>query len=369
MSDSPAIDVLIPVYNAADTLDAALASVAEQTFSDFRVIAVDDGSTDGSGEILGRWTASDPRFVVMRQANAGIVAALNNGLARASAPLIARMDADDLCHPERFRLQHDYLAENPDTVAVGGRVEHIDEKGQPIEGLPHPGDPAMADADWVPAREPYLIHPFLMARREAILTAGGYRYVPHSEDSDLYWRLREKGRLHNLDAVLGQYRFHTQSISGGSIVNGRIMAAGSQLGAIAARARAMGRGGEEQDAGFTENLVPALKEARSLEAMCSLAEPHVAHCDRERFRLATGIKLLELAAYRPFEIEGGDCRFIAEQLREASTLDLPPGNRRDIAWYLEEAGARLLRQRRLRDAALLVPPRLWPRVLAKAALR
>ncbi|UVI39094.1 glycosyltransferase family 2 protein [Qipengyuania spongiae] len=365
MSDVAAIDVLIPVYNAAETLDEALATIAAQSFTDFHVIAVDDGSTDGSAAVLSRWARADRRFSVTSQANAGIVAALNTALSLASAPFVARMDADDLCDPDRFYRQYSYLTANEDVVAVAGRVEHIDEHGRPLAGLPHPGDPALADANWVPAREPYLIHPFLMARREAVMKAGGYRYVPHSEDSDLYWRLAEAGRLHNLDEGLGRYRFHTQSISGGSIVNGRIMAVGSQLGALAARARTRGEG----DAGFTTDLVPALKDARSLETMCAIARGHVAEVDRNRFGLAAGIKLLELAAYRPFEIETEDCDFIAEQVRGADNLDLPPGNRREIDWYLGEAGARLLKQGRIRDAAAITPPRLWPTVLAKATLR
>lgn len=365
MSNAQAIDVLIPIYNAADTLDEALASIAAQSYADFRVIAIDDGSTDGSGEILARWGRADPRFTIITQANAGIVAALNTALAQATAPLVARMDSDDLCYPDRFQIQADYLNAHPDCVALAGRVAHIDEHGEPLNGLPHPGDPMLADCDWVPAREPYLIHPFLMARRAAMVSTGGYRFVPHSEDSDLFWRLAEVGRLHNLDTVLGQYRFHTQSISGGSILNGRIMAIGSQLGAFSARARARDEDGGE----FYDNLVPALKEAGSLAAMCDHLANRIAPPELPRFRLAVGIKLLELSAYRPYEIAAEDCRFIADQVGSISGMDLPQGNSGEIRWYLGEAAARVLRQGRLRDAARLAPPSLWPTALAKAARR
>lgn len=365
MTLNPAIDVLIPVFNAADTLDEALASIATQSFQDFRVIVVDDGSTDDTSALLKRWAEEDSRFTFLSQPNAGIVQALNTALSRSSAPLIARMDADDISNPARFRLQTDYLRTNPDCVAVSGEVRHIDETNAPIADLPRPGDPGDADYNWIPAREPYLMHPFLMARREAVLGVGGYRFVPHSEDSDLYWRLAEVGRLHNLDAVMGHYRFHTHSISGASIINGRIMAVGSQLGAFAARSRAR----READSGFGDNLVPLLKKAGSLEAMCQKVETMVAETDRPQFGLAVSIKLLELTAYRPYEIEPSDCRYIADTVRAGLRSSLPPENRAEIEWHLGETAARLLRQGRPRDAALLAPTRLWPKALAKAALR
>lgn len=358
----PAIDVLVPVYNAQATLHESLLSVAKQSYDQFRVIVIDDGSTDASPQILDEWSQRDARFAVITQENAGIVAALNTGLAASSAPLIARMDADDLCDPNRFRKQVDFLHANPDTVAVSGRVEHIDENGKVLQGLPHPGDPDLADARWIPAREPYLIHPFLMARREPIIEVGGYRYVPNSEDSDLYWRLCERGRLVNLDSVLGQYRFHTGSISGSSIVGGRIMAVGSQLGAFAALQRARG----ERDDGFESDCVPLLKNARDLATMCEAVQQKLSPIDRPRFALAVGIKLLELAAYRPYEIERSDCEFLAECIRDSAALGLQDGNQKEINWYLSETAARLAGKGRARDAAILTPLKLWPKALAKA---
>jgi hypothetical protein len=76
-----------------------------------------------------------------------------------------------------------------------------------------------------------------MVRRASVVGLGGYRYVYHSEDTDLYWRLLDHGQLHNLDSILGDYRMHSGSISGSSIVNGRIMSLGSQLAALSARRR------------------------------------------------------------------------------------------------------------------------------------
>src|SRR5947209_1079246 len=99
---TPAISVLMPVYNAGRFLAPALDSVLVQTFADFEVIAIDDGSPDGSAAVLRQFAARDPRIRVVSQQNQGIVATLNRALALARAPLVARMDADDLTRPDRF---------------------------------------------------------------------------------------------------------------------------------------------------------------------------------------------------------------------------------------------------------------------------
>lgn len=359
----PQIDILIPVHNAEATLDAALESLAEQTFRDFRVIAVDDGSTDGCARILARWQEKDPRFMVVRQDNAGIVSALNHALALVEAPFVARMDADDICLPDRLAQQHSHLQAHPGCVGVGCKVDHIDEHGAPVPGLPQPGDPMLADAAWVPVREPYIVHPFLMARTDAMRKAGGYRAVPHSEDSDLYWRLREAGELHNLPIVLGQYRFHVGSISGSSVVNGRIMAIGSQLGGLAARRRARG----EAEPDFSGTLIAQLRSAGTLDAMCTLVGPILAPLEVNQFRLSVGIKLLELSAYRPYEIERSDCAFIAAALRDQPPIAME--NAREVRWYVSQASARLIKAGHVGAAMLLTPVWLWPTALAKSLWR
>lgn len=357
------IDILIPVHNAEATLDDALESVAGQTLADFRVIAIDDGSTDGSAALLARWQQRDPRFMVVRQDNGGIVSALNHALALVEAPFVARMDADDICLPDRLALQLAYLEAHPGCVAVGCRVEHIDEHGAAVPGLPQPGDPAFADAGWVPVREPYIVHPFLMARTDAMRRAGGYRAVPHSEDSDLYWRLREAGGLHNLPVVLGRYRFHIGSISGSSVVNGRIMAIGSQLGGLAARRRATGAA----EPHFADSLIPQLRGAGTLEAMCAVVGEMLAPHERARFRLSAGIKLLELSAYRPYEIERSDCAFIGAALRDSPPVTA--ANAREMRWHVSQAAARLIKAGQVGTALLLAPVSLWPRAVVKSLWR
>lgn len=354
---TPQVDFLLPVYNAADTLDETLESLVRQTFGDFRVIVIDDGSSDASADILAQWQRRDSRFVVEHQANSGIVSALNRGLALVEAQFVARIDADDICFPERLAVQHAYLLAHEDCAAVGCRVSHIDGLGRAVAGLPQPGDPALADPCAVPAREPYLIHPFMMARTSALRQGGGYRPVPHSEDSDLFWRLSEHGRLHNLPATLGQYRLHGKSISGGSVIDGRVMAVGSRLGALSAALRRRGHA----DIDFSHNLRLRLQKAESLTAMSAIVEPLVPLSERPLFRLGAGIKLLELTGYRPYEIDFGDCHFIAGEL--AALPMLASANRKEVRWHLAATAARLLRKGRFREAAVLAPPSLFPRIV------
>jgi len=359
---APEIDVLIPVYNAASTLDAAVASMAGQTISDIRILVVDDGSTDETPGLLAAWAARDVRVQVLHKANGGIVEALNYGLAQCAAEFVARFDADDIAYPQRLRVQLDFLRAHPEHAAVGCDVDHIDEQGAPIEGLPRPGSPESSDPLWFPAREPYLIHPYVMMRRAAVIAVGGYRPSPNSEDSDLYWRLEERGRLHNLPERLGQYRMHGSSISGASIVNGRVMAVGSQLSALSAARRRSGRA----DFAFAATDAAALKSAGCLAAMIEVVAGRLDAVELRRLRLAASIKLLELAHYRPFEIEVQDATFIRAALAHSEMAT--PENRGHIRWHVTQTSARLIRKGRLREALTLAPPGFLPRVAARALL-
>lgn len=355
----PGIDVLIPVYNAAATLGRSLASISAQTFREMRIVIVDDGSEDDSPNLLAAWAARDTRVEVLRKSNGGIVHALNTGLEHCTAIYIARFDADDIAFPNRLAWQLNYLETNPGCVGVGCGVDHIDETGAPVAGLPQPGPPGTGDPDWAPAREPYIIHPFLMARREAIMAVGGYRHVPNSEDSDLYWRLSEIGTLHNPAEVLGQYRVHQHSISGLSIVNGRIMAVGSQLGAVSARRRRAGR----KDIEFDPAHFTSLRSAQTLEGMCVHIASMLQADETPRFRLAVATKLLELAGYRPYSLERSDCDFIRRSLAYAHLFS--PENRGQIRWHVIETARRLVRKGELALSFALTPPSYYPRALAK----
>ncbi len=118
----PAVSVVMPVYNAEATLEAAVYSIRDQTLSDWELIAVDDGSTDTSGALLDRLAAEDARLRVIHIARQGVVGAANAGTENARAEYIARMDADDISDPSRLQVQADWLHNNPDTDLLGTQV-------------------------------------------------------------------------------------------------------------------------------------------------------------------------------------------------------------------------------------------------------
>lgn len=350
-----AVDVLIPVYNAGKTVRRTLESVRSQTMTDFRVILVDDGSTDDSPAILAEMAALDPRIEVHRQPNGGIVDALNAGLRRCTAEYIARIDADDLCFPNRFEVQLDYLRANPAVVAVGAAARHIDADGKFLDIVARLGDPELANADHVPSSEPYIMHPFLTVRRAAVDAAGGYRYVYHAEDTDLYWRLRDHGRLVNLDEILGDYRMHTESVSSASILNGRIAAMNSQLASLSEQRRQRG----VADLVFRKESLAAYKAAGTLAAMIELAAAGMDDREHRYLQQATVGKLLELAAYRPYELDAGDCEYVGEIARRGFD-NLPAENAGMLNRRICGSAARIAAAGRTRDALKMVPARLMP---------
>ncbi|MCU0305600.1 MAG: glycosyltransferase [Thermoanaerobaculales bacterium] len=193
----PSVSVLLPVRDAAPWLEAALASLARQSLRDHEVVAVDDGSRDGSAVILDRWSAADPRLRVVRQPPLGLVPALERGLAECRAALVARMDADDVSHPRRLELQAALLAARPEVGVVGCLVRHF-----PAGAV---GEGARLYETWLNsladhramARERFVespvAHPAVMVRRAVLEDAGGWRDLGWPEDYDLWLRLFDRG--------------------------------------------------------------------------------------------------------------------------------------------------------------------------------
>jgi glycosyltransferase involved in cell wall biosynthesis len=211
---TPAVSVVIPVYNGERYLASAMDSILAQSFGDFEIILVDDGSTDRTMEIvhLYRKKAAGRLRTVITRPNKGIVVSLNEGVDECRGEFIARMDADDISRPERFMLQVQYLSENPECVLVGSRVLLIDPEGAPIREwvseLTHDEiDSAHLNRQWP------VVHPSVMMRRQPLQQLGGYRQQYETlEDLDLFLRLAEVGRLANLPQVLLDYRQHFSSI-------------------------------------------------------------------------------------------------------------------------------------------------------------
>ena len=208
----PQVSVVIPVWNGERYLREAIASIIAQSFRDFELIVVDDGSTDGSAEIAGEF-ANDPRVSVIRQTNAGVVSARNAGLRAARAELVAFLDSDDIARPNRLAKQVAYLNSRPEIGAVGSYITYFDGKKGPFRTHEFPvGSSRVAEA--LEAGNP-LAQPAVMLRKSMAIAVGGYReaFKFGAEDYDLWLRLSEKHPLDNLAEVLTLYRIHPDSLT------------------------------------------------------------------------------------------------------------------------------------------------------------
>jgi GT2 family glycosyltransferase len=360
----PIIDVVIPVFNGAETVKSAIASIQAQTLRDIRIIVVNDGSTDGTQAIVERLAAEDGRVVLLNRPNGGIVDALNAGLAACTADLIARHDADDLAVPDRFEKQREWLRSHPECSAVSGAVIHIDEAGRELGPKVELSSPDIADPTAYPQQEPYLIHPFLMMRRASVEAVGGYRYVFHAEDTDLYWRLQETGGLTNMPDLLGRYRIHGQSVTSASTLNGRIAAMSSQLGGISAMRRRAGR----PDIAFPKSALAEYAQARTLKGIVRLGSRGLDAEEAARLAVAASAKLLELAAYRPYELDGEDCSFIRASIMRALP-SMTPESRTLCVRMLSGTAARLAAQGQVAASIRMSPVKFYPLVAARLVLR
>lgn len=207
----PAVSIVMPVFQAATTLPDCLASIGAQTFSDFELLAIDDGSTDAGPDILQRAAAEDRRIRVIDRGRRGLVAALNTGLAEARADLVARMDADDMMYPERLARQWAFMQAQPWVTVLGTQV-----RGFPdaciTEGFQRYLDWQNAlltpteIANDIYTESPFA-HPSVMFRRNAVIAAGGYRHGDFPEDYELWLRLHAAGHaMARLPAVLLDWR-------------------------------------------------------------------------------------------------------------------------------------------------------------------
>ena len=206
---SPPLSVLLPAYNAERYVEQAVASILGQSYGDFELLIVDDGSTDGTRDVLQRLAEADSRIRLVSRPNLGLVASLNEMMDLARGGLLARMDADDIAEPDRFERQVEYLRDHPECVMVGSRVLVIDPDGAPLRIM---GDALAHDSivgGLLAARGQLVYHPSIVIRAEAARAVGGYRPETFpAEDLDLFLRLAEIGALANLDEPLLRYREH-----------------------------------------------------------------------------------------------------------------------------------------------------------------
>ena len=210
----PTVTVVSPVYNAERYVEETVASVLAQTYRDFEYVLVDDGSTDGSRDILRRMAQADGRIRLIEKANGGISSARTAGLDAATGTYLATVDSDDVIEPTRLAKQVAFLDAHPDVVAVGSRLLLIDPYGSPLYESDQKLTHAEIDAELLRGVGWAVSQPSEMARVSAMRQVGGYRaQFDASEDLDLNLRLAEVGRMANLPEPLTRWRRHFASVN------------------------------------------------------------------------------------------------------------------------------------------------------------
>ncbi|HEX8910957.1 MAG TPA: glycosyltransferase [Humisphaera sp.] len=199
------VSVILPVFNAESYLAEAVDSVLSQSLRDFELIAVDDGSGDGSGRLLDEFARRDGRVRVIHQRNLGLGWAPNRAAAEARGKYLARMDADDVAVPDRLERQAAYLDANPEVVVVGGAIELFGCGTPVVRHYPETDAEIRSMIDRV---VPFG-GPAVMMRTAAFRRVGGYRPAFNvAEDYDLWFRMSEQGQLANLPEVVLRSRRH-----------------------------------------------------------------------------------------------------------------------------------------------------------------
>lgn len=200
------VSIIMGIYNCEQTLEDAINSIINQTYTDWELIMCDDGSTDNSYEIAKKFEKEDKRIkVIKNNKNIGLAATLNNCIKYVKGKYIARMDADDISTPDRFKLQVDFLENNKEFDLVGGLMQSFDELGDKkiigIKEIPNKYD--------LPKFNPFH-HATIMMKSECMISLNGYtvsKDTTRAEDVDLWFRffdLNFKG--YNLQNVIYRVR-------------------------------------------------------------------------------------------------------------------------------------------------------------------
>ncbi|MBN1458376.1 MAG: glycosyltransferase [Armatimonadetes bacterium] len=194
---APLVSIIMPCWNAARYLDEAMASIVAQTYSDFEVVVVDDGSEDETPSVLDAWTRRDLRVRVVRQEHQGLVVAPQRAVEESRGEFLARMDSDDLMHPPRLEWQVEMMRARPRLGMVGGLIEFFPRETMRAGMRRYERWLNSVTTHEEITRDMFvehpLAHPSVMMRREAVEEVGGYREMKWPEDYDLCLRMYGAG--------------------------------------------------------------------------------------------------------------------------------------------------------------------------------
>lgn len=204
------VSIIMPVFNAEKYLAEAISSIIDQTFNDWELLIINDGSTDSSKSIIEAQTDKRIRYVE-NETNLGLIATLNKGISLCNSQYIARMDSDDAAHPERLNCQVRFLDKNEDYLMCGTSAIVVDEKGNRSGSIVNPTRNEDLQISLF-FTNPF-IHPSMMIRRSALRNLRFDQAALHVEDFELWTRIAEKGKVANLSYPLLNYRWHNANVS------------------------------------------------------------------------------------------------------------------------------------------------------------
>lgn len=205
MTPSPKVSVIMPCYNCESTLARAINSILDQSYADFELILIDDGSDDNTDRIIQSYTTKDHRIKSIKNGkNRGLAYSLNRGIDLARAEIIMRMDADDWSYPDRLGSQYDFLIKHPDIDVLGGSMKNVNDKGDElsVKSLPEYHDDIIKRI----FIKTLVYHPTIMIKKSVFQKYGYFDdALRWAEDADLWYRIYDKVRFHNLPQVVLKY--------------------------------------------------------------------------------------------------------------------------------------------------------------------
>ncbi len=209
----PKVTILLPIFNAEKYIETCLSSLMHQTFTDFEILAINDGSTDGTLEILERLGEKDSRIKIVNQENKGLISTLNKGLGLATGEYIARMDSDDIAHHERIAIQSNYMDENYKCLLCSSDYLTFNDKNGHLKRFKTRQTANFHAAEMIFG--PSIAHPTVMFRTEDFARLN-LKYNPiykDAEDYELWTRVYLHGNIKTLPRPLMKIRQHGASIT------------------------------------------------------------------------------------------------------------------------------------------------------------